>query len=100
MNKPSYLKKSPLLRPLPIPNRPFESIEMSFMISLRQSGLEKYDDIFLIVDRLSKVACFVPTKTDADALSRAFLLLDNWVAVNGLPKDLVYNRDAKFTSDF
>lgn len=65
-----------MLKPLPIQNRPFESIAMNFMISLPQSRLEKYNTIFMIIDRLSKVASFVPTKTDADAMSTTVLFLE------------------------
>ena len=100
-NRPNNQKKAGLLRPLPIPQRPFESISMDFMTQLPSSGgVESYDAIFVVVDRFSKLAMFVPTKTTSSAEYTAKLFLDRWVVTNGFPRDIVSDRDVKFTSTF
>jgi hypothetical protein len=50
-----------LLQPLKIPQWKWEEISMNFIVGLptTQSG---YDSIYVIVDRFSKVAHFIPVK--------------------------------------
>lgn len=54
-----------LCSPLPIPERPWESISLDFITSLPKS--EGFGTIFVIVDRFSKYAVFVPAPKDCTA---------------------------------
>jgi len=56
-------KQAGLLRPLPIPKGPWESVSMDFMVSL--PPLKGFDAIMVVVDRFSKMAYFIPTKESA-----------------------------------
>jgi hypothetical protein len=51
-----------LLQPLKLPQWKWEEISMNFIVGLptTQSG---YDSIWVIIDRFSKVAHFIPVKT-------------------------------------
>jgi hypothetical protein len=58
-------KQAGLLRPLPIPEGPWESVSMDFMVSLPPS--KGFDAIMVVVDQFSKMAHFIPTKESATA---------------------------------
>jgi hypothetical protein len=57
-SKFSNFNKFGLLIPNPIPSRPYQSISMDFIVNLPWS--EGYNAIFVVVDRLSKHASFIP----------------------------------------
>ncbi len=91
-------KQTKLLQPLPMPERPWESVSMDFMVSLPPSrGL---DAIMVVVDRFRKMAHFIPTKDEAMAQETCKLFFTHICKHHGLPKDIVSNRDPKFTSKF
>ncbi len=50
---------------LPIPEGPWESVLMDFMVSLPPS--KGFDAIMVVVDRFNKMAHFIPTKDEATA---------------------------------
>jgi hypothetical protein len=62
MNKAERLKAAGLLHPLDIPNNKWESISIDFIVSLpcTQRG---HDSTWDVVDQLTKLARFIPTKT-------------------------------------
>jgi len=91
-------KQVGLLRPLPIPKRPWESVSMDFMVSLRPS--RGFDAIMVVVDRFSKMAHFIPTKENATAQKTRRLFFTHVFKHHGLPRDIVSDRDPKFTSKF
>ncbi|KAL4298133.1 hypothetical protein GQ457_12G013670 [Hibiscus cannabinus] len=75
-----------LLQPLPIPERPWESISMDFII-----GLPKVDDfssIMVVVDRFSKYATFIPASKVCPAEEAARLFLKHVVKYWGVPKTI------------
>lgn len=89
-----------LLQPLPVPTGCWESICMDFIIALPPSGLSKFDAIMVVIDRLSKMAHFVPTHTNATAETCAHLFFESVFKHHGLPREIVSDRDPKFTSRF
>ena len=97
-NRASYRKQVGLLRPLPIPDGPWESVSMDFITSLPES--RGSDAIFVVVDRFSKLARMEPTKGTATAFETAVLFFNVWWRHHGLPKAIVSDRDPKFTSAF
>ncbi len=91
-------KQAGLLQPLPIPEGPWESVSMDFMVSFPPS--KGFDAIMVVVDRFSKMAHFIPTKDEATAQETGRLFFSHIFKHHGLPKDIVSDRDPKFTSKF
>jgi hypothetical protein len=86
------------LIPNPIPSRPYESISMDFIVNLPWSG--DYNAIFVVVDRLSKHATFIPTNSGLSAEGFAELFVLHTVSRFGLPDSIIADRDPRWTSDF
>jgi hypothetical protein len=71
---------------------------MDFMVSLPPS--RGFDAIMVVVDRFSKMAHFIYTKDEATAQKISKLFFINVFKHHGLLKDIVSDRDPKFTSKF
>jgi hypothetical protein len=84
---------------MPIPARPWECVSMDFIVQLPKTRGGN-DAIIVFVDMFSKMVHFVPTKTSATAPDTARLFFDHVFRLHGLPKAIVSDRDAKFTSKF
>jgi hypothetical protein len=82
-----------------VPEWKWEEIAMDFIVGLlrTQSG---YDSIWVIVDRLTKVAHFIPVKTTYSGLQLAKLYMSRIVCLHGVPKKIVSDRGAQFTLRF
>lgn len=98
-NKPSNQKPPGMLQPLPIPARNWDSVSMDFITKLPKT-LDDHDSILVVVDRLSKMAHFIPTTGGIDADEAATLFFTNVFRLHGLPSSIVSDRDPKFTSNF
>ena len=98
MNKASTQKIMGLLSPLSISKQPYRCLSMDFMTSLPQ--VQGYDSIFVIVNRFSKLARFIPTKWSEGAEKTAKLFYDPWFCQIGYPEDIVSDRDAQFLTTF
>ena len=59
-NKSVQLKPAGLLQPLPIPERPWDSVSFDFIVQLPKT-LKGHDAIVVFVDRLTKMVHFQPT---------------------------------------
>jgi transposase InsO family protein len=72
---------------------------MDFIVVMprTQSG---YDSIWVIVDRLTKVAHFIPIKTTYSVPQLAELYMLRIVSLHGVPKKIVSDRGTQFTSRF
>ncbi|GBG70106.1 hypothetical protein CBR_g5737 [Chara braunii] len=97
-DKPCTQAPLGLLKPLPIPERPGESLSMDFMDTLvtSKSGMRH---IFVIVDRFSKYARLVAMPETAKSEYVIRLFKENWVRDFGLPKSIVSDRDVRVTSE-
>ncbi len=91
-------KQAGLFRPLPISERRWESVSMDFMVNLPL--LRGFDAIMVVVDRFNKMAHFIPTKENAMAQETRRLFFTHVFKHHGLPKDIVSDRDLKFTNKF
>ncbi|WVZ52529.1 hypothetical protein U9M48_003577 [Paspalum notatum var. saurae] len=97
--KAEHQKPAGLLQPLKIPEWKWEEIGMDFIVGLprTQSG---FDSIWVVVDRLTKVAHFIPIKTTYSGAKLAELYMSRIVCLHGVPKKIVSDRGTQFTSHF
>lgn len=96
--KPSRHKPYGELCPLPVPPAPWTSVSLDFVVQLPTS--RGYTAILVVVDRLTKMAHFIPTINEVDAPLTAQLYLEHVYKLHGLPQDLVSDRGSVFTSRF
>ena len=72
---------------------------MDFIVGLPRSRAGN-DSIWVIVDRLTKSAHFVPVKTTFTAERVARIFLQQIVRLHGVPESIVSDRGSTFTSRF
>ncbi|XP_043687589.1 uncharacterized protein LOC122638805 [Telopea speciosissima] len=58
------------------------------------------DALWVIVDRLTKIAHFIPIKVTYSIDKLARLYIDNVVCLQGVPVSIILDRDPRFTSKF
>ena len=88
-----------LLQPLGIQKHNWESVSMDFLTKLPQTK-HGHTSVFVVVDRLSKMAWFIPTTNDVSAPEVAHLFFTEVFCYHGLPLSIVSDRDPKFISSF
>jgi hypothetical protein len=94
--KAEHQRPARLLQQWQVPEWKWEEIDMDFIVGLprTQSG---YDSIWVIVDRLTKVAHFIPIKTTYTGPQLVELYMSRIVYLHGVPKNIVSNRGTQFT---
>jgi hypothetical protein len=97
--KAEHQKPAGLLQPLPIPVWKWDEIGMDFVVGLPKTQ-RGHDSIWVIVDRLTKVAHFLPVRTNYGGEKLARLYVDNIVKLHGVPSRIVSDRGTQFTSKF
>ena len=73
-------------------------ISMEFIIALPSS--KDFNSIFVVVDRLTKMAYFVPCNKTIRDEETAKLFVDNVHKYHGFPDDIIFDRGTQFTSKF
>lgn len=96
--KPPRGKTPGLLRPLPIPQRPWRHLVMDF----KQMPKDKkgYDNALIIIDRLSKFVQTIPCYTTVTARDTACLYYERVFSIFGCPESVVSDRGPQFVADF
>ncbi|GJS17544.1 putative reverse transcriptase domain-containing protein [Tanacetum coccineum] len=94
-----HQRPSGLLVQPEIPQWKWDNITMDFVTKLPKSS-QGYDTIWVIVDRLTKSAIFMPMReTDPmDKLARMYL--KEVVTKHGIPVSIICDRDPRFASNF
>ena len=92
-------KPSGLLQPLPILEWKLEHIIMDFVFKLPPTT-QRHDDIWVVVDRLTKSAHFLPIREKFSPHKLAKLFLNHIVSLHGVPVLIISDRDPRFTLRF
>jgi hypothetical protein len=85
--KAEHQRPAGLLHPLKIPEWKWEEIGMDFIVGLPRTPAG-YDSIWVIVDRLKKVAHFIPVRTNYTGAKLAELYMTRIVCLHGVPKKI------------
>ena len=88
-----------LLQPLPIPEWKWEVISMDFIIGLSKSKKQN-DFIFVVIENFSKEAHFIQVKSTYTEIPIADILLKEIFILHRIPKEIISDRDIKFTRKF
>jgi hypothetical protein len=72
---------------------------MDFIVGLPRTQAW-YDSIWVIVDRLTKVAHFILVKTTYSGAKLAELYMSRIMCLHGVPKKIMSDRGSQFTSKF
>ena len=72
---------------------------MNFIVGLPNTQ-RGHDAIWVVVDRLTKMAKFIPTKTTVSTPELAWLFVDQLYRLYGLPSTIVSDCNRKFNSHF
>ncbi|GJU07991.1 putative reverse transcriptase domain-containing protein [Tanacetum coccineum] len=95
--KAEHQKPSGFLQQPEIPEWKWEKLTMDFITKLPKSS-SGYDTIWVIVDRLTKSAHFLPIREDYKTEKLAKIYVNEIVARHGVPVSIISDRDGRFTS--
>jgi hypothetical protein len=97
--KAEHQRHAGLLKPLAVPMWKWDQISMDFVVCLPKAPGGQ-DAIWVIVDRLTKSAHFLPIKITDSMEKLADLYVREIVRLHGVPISIVSDRDPWFTSRF
>ncbi|GKE27140.1 retrotransposon protein, putative, ty3-gypsy subclass [Tanacetum coccineum] len=97
--KAKHQRQSSLLQQPEILEWKWERIAMDFIMKFPRTS-SGYDAIWVIVDRLTKSAHFLPIRKDYKMDRLARLYLNEIIARHGVPILIIFDRDSRFTSRF
>ncbi|WVZ97102.1 hypothetical protein U9M48_042660 [Paspalum notatum var. saurae] len=88
-----------MLQPLALPAWKWEDIHMDFIVGLPRTQ-KGYDIIWVIIERFTKSAHFLPVKTNYTAATYAGLYVSRIVSLHGVPQTITSGRGSLFVSRF
>ena len=91
-------RRKGMLRPLDIPQHRFTSLAMDHADA--PSTEDGFDKILVVIDRLRKYLTLIPAKASDTAEDTARRFFDYIVRTQGIPQDIVVDRDSLWTSKF
>jgi hypothetical protein len=72
---------------------------MDFIVRLPHTS-QKHDSIWVIIDRLTQTAHFLPVHTTYTAKKYGEVYLDQIIRLDGVPKTIISDRGAQFIARF
>lgn len=96
--KTSKVKQPGLLRPLPVPDRPWEHLTTDLMDA--PPTKQGYDCVWVIIDRFGKESISVPCRRTIDAIGIAKLFVEHVWRRGHTPVSIVSDRGPQFISSF
>jgi hypothetical protein len=97
--KANYMKPRCLLQPLSILDWKWDDISMDFIVGLPLT-VRKFDSIWVIMDRLTKSAHFIPVHTKYRVEKYAEIYIAHVLCLHGVPKTIVSDRGSQFVARF
>ena len=97
--KAEHQVPSGLLQPIKIPEWKWDRITMNFVVGLPLKG-KKHDLVWVVVDRLTKSAHFLPVRTDYSLDKPEKLYVSEIVRLHGIPIFILSDKDSRFTLRF
>ena len=97
--KAKHQVPSGLLNPFPIPQWKWDNITMDFVSGFPLTQ-KRRDSVWVIVDRLTKSAHFLPVRLDYSMNRLAEMYVNEIFRLHGIPISIVSDRDPQFTSRF
>ena len=97
--KDEHQVPSGLLQPIRIPKWKWDRITMDFVVGL-PSTKRNHDSVWVVIDRLTKTAHFLPVRTDYSLNKLVELYIKEIVRLHGIPISIISDRDPRFTSRF
>jgi hypothetical protein len=97
--KAIHMKTAGPLQSLPIPTWKREDISMDFIVGFPRTA-KGYDSIWVIIDRLTKIAHFLPVRVKYTVATYAELYIARILSLHGVPKTIVSDRGPQFVSKF
>jgi hypothetical protein len=97
--KAVHMKAAGPLQSLPSPTWKWEDISMDFIVGLPRTT-KGFDSIWVIVDRLTNIAHFLPVKTDHPVAVYGQLYIARILSLHKIPKTIVSDRGPQFVSKF
>ena len=88
-----------MLQPQEVPGGKWESIAMDFVSGLPGTP-RRMDTIWVIIDRLTKSAVFIPMRLNWSMKKLAKAYMENVVKRFGVPREIISDRDSRFLSNF
>lgn len=101
---PCQKNKSPTCKPvgplhsLPVPDSRFSCVALDFVGPLPED--DGFDYLLTITDRLGADIRLIPCHKDISAERCAALFFEHWYCENGLPLEIISDRDKLFVSKF
>ncbi|GKA80530.1 putative reverse transcriptase domain-containing protein [Tanacetum coccineum] len=97
--KAEHQRPSGLLQQPEIPEWKWDKITMNLITKLPRSR-SRHDTIWVIVNKLTKLAYFLAIREDSSTEKLTRLYIDVIVACHGVPVLIILDRDGRFTSHF
>ena len=87
------------LQPVQVSEWKWEEIAMDFVVGLPKT-LKRHDAIWVIVNRLTKSAHFIPINITFSLEQLATLYVWEIIRLHGVPRSIISDRDSRFTLTF
>jgi hypothetical protein len=97
--KADYTKSRGLLQPLSIPDWKWDDISIDFIMGLPLTA-HKFDSIWVIVDRLTKSAHFIPVNTNYKVQEYAEIYIARVLCLHGVLKMIISDRGSQCVTCF